>query len=298
MSDRNGGSFFALGLIAGGFLAVISLVWMVGLNYCPQAPCYYGGQEQPGPGDNEYWVPFASGPDTTSGFGPPDNEGHPKYYERQDLRAQETMARATNAIVMLSMIGLGLSAMGAALLIWTLVETRKSSDAAMEANRIMRSEARPWVTIEQDIPCDFIHEEGSDKCNLFFGYTLKNNGKMPAHNISVVSRVYRYDWAYIGAGTQGVRDVIRRAKSKNYSDIPVIFAADSKPRTTYGGWKIDGDEKGTVFLCVCVIYSLDPLNSERGLHAQAFVLENRTNRLGPLAFDLLSVASGAYTRIE
>lgn len=121
---------------------------------------------------------------------------------------------------------------------------------------------------------------------------------MPAHNISIVSRVYRYDWGFIGAGWQGVEDVVRRAKEKDFWDISVLFPSESSPRTTYGRYTIEGEKEGTMFLCACVIYSLDPLSAEQGLHAQAFVFENEKNRLGPLAFDLLRVGGRTYTRIE
>lgn len=156
------------------------MVWVVGLNYCPQSPCYYSGNEPADPGDLEYRIPFGSGPNTTAGFSPPDNEWHPKYYERQDLRAQETMARATNAIVMLTFVGLGISVSGAGLLIWNLVEARKSSDAAIEANRLVRQEQRPWMSVSLE-GTPGIHRNKDGSVRIHLTPHIRNHGKSVAH---------------------------------------------------------------------------------------------------------------------
>ena len=173
-----------------------------------------------------------------------------------------------------------------------------AAEAANEANRIMRSESRPWIAIEQNVKCDFIYEEGGSKCEIWWEMTLTNKGKTPAHNVSITEGIYRYDWGFIGAGRQGVEDVVNRAKRKPFFDIPVIFTSESKPWATHGGSQIRGEDEGTIFLCVCVLYSLDPSGHEQVLTAQAFVLQNDDGLLGPLAFKLLKINARGYTRIE
>lgn len=173
-----------------------------------------------------------------------------------------------------------------------------AAEAANEANRIMRAESRPWISIDQNVMCDFIYEEGSDRCNIWWQYTLTNKGKMPAHNISVSWGIYRYDWGFIGAGKQGVADVVNMAKRTRLYDISVLFPSESAPQTTYGGNRIWGENDGTIFLCFCVAYSLDALDQKRAVTAQAFTLRNENGQLGPLAFKMLRINGNGYTRIE
>jgi hypothetical protein len=231
---------------------------------------------------------------------------------KQDLEAQQEMARFTRLMGLTAIVGLFIGALS----VWFIYDTLRAArdtaheakkatlaavaaaDEAREANRIMRSEARPWVSIDQNVLCDFIHEPGSERCDIWLEYTLTNKGKMPAHNISIFWDVYRFDWKYVGAGRQGVADAAQRAKGKPLHEIPVLFPSERTTRTTHGGSYIRGEEEGTIFLCMGIAYSLDPLGSEQAVSAQAFVLENEDGRFGPFAFQLLSIKRNGYTLIE
>lgn len=174
MSTSRWSGIFAIGLVVGGALSVFAMVWVVGLNYCPNAPCYYNGDSTDNPENNEYWVPFATGPDTTSSFEPEDSKGNPKYYDRQDLRAQETMARATNAIVWLTGISIVLGAIGAAAIIWTLIETRVLAESTRE---IGESQVRAYLTIQS---CSIRYDAKNNA--IGFSFDIKNTGNSPAIN--------------------------------------------------------------------------------------------------------------------
>ena len=121
------------------------MVWVIGLNYCPGEPCNYSKSPSDNEQENEFWIPFAQGPSSASGNDAADAKDHPKYYEHQDLRAQESVARATNAIVMLTLIGVAVGGIGTGLIYVTFRETRKAAtqsakatEAANEANLIAR----------------------------------------------------------------------------------------------------------------------------------------------------------------
>ena len=64
MSSSRWGAIFALGLISGGIVVIIAMVMIIGLNYCPNGPCYQGAGPNDNPSDYEYWIPFGVGPNT------------------------------------------------------------------------------------------------------------------------------------------------------------------------------------------------------------------------------------------
>jgi hypothetical protein len=169
MSKVDWGGVFAVGLVTGGGLAVVLLVWVVGLNYCPNSPCNYQNSDP----EYVYEVPLGRGPNTTSTFNEADNEGHAQYYERQDLRAQEVMARATNAIVLLTAISVIIGVLGMAALIYTLVLQRNNNEIS---DRIGRHQLRAYLHFESTIITQ------STK-GLRASLVLKNFGQTPAHEI-------------------------------------------------------------------------------------------------------------------
>lgn len=138
MSQRDWGNGLALGLAVGGAIVLVAMVWLVGLNYCPGEPCNYSKSPSDNKQKNEYWVPFAQGPSAASGNHAADAPSHEKYYEHQDLRAQESVARATNAIVMLTLIGVAIGAVGTGLIYVTFRETRQANKAAHAAVDVTR----------------------------------------------------------------------------------------------------------------------------------------------------------------
>ena len=77
----------------------------------------------------------------------------------------------------------------------TLVQTNKTNDAAVraanaaaEANRILRDEQRPWVTLEWEVQCEA--RDLGKGLTLAWNYNFRNKGKAPAHNIIL-------DWAAV-----------------------------------------------------------------------------------------------------
>lgn len=175
MSSSRRGAIFALGFVAGGALAVVLLVWFVGLNYCPNSPCQYdrayGEQGQ----YYVYDVPLARGPNTTGPFTEADNQGHPDYYNRQDLRAQESMARATNAIVIWTASGVIIAVVGMVALIGTLGLQRRANEIAVQVGQ---DQSRAYLHVER---IDFYwgnKERSEPRAEVW----ITNSGQTPARN--------------------------------------------------------------------------------------------------------------------
>ena len=167
---------FAIGLIIGGSLAIFLIVWIIGLNYCPNSPCNYQSSNS----EYVYEVPLGRGPNTTSVFNEADKEGHPKYYERQDLRAQEVMARATNAIALMTGISVIIGVFGMIALVYTLALQRKNNEIA---DNIGRHQLRAYLQI---ISAQIIVVDGNLKACM----TVRNAGHTIAYEVSRVVGQY------------------------------------------------------------------------------------------------------------
>ena len=129
---------------------------------------------------------------------------------RQDLYAQQGMAKWAFWMLLLSGAGVSITGVGVYYVALTLSEARVTTRAALiaakeaanttvaakQANEIMRADQRPWVTLEREIPCDFNIDGDTGNCS--WKYQLINRGKLPAQKVSVKQKLIRYD--EIGAG--------------------------------------------------------------------------------------------------
>ena len=278
MSKRDWGNGIAVGLIAGGGLAIVLMVWIIGLNYCPGEPCNYHRSPNTNPGQYEYNVPFAYGPNTSPGVEPEDTKGDPHYYDRKDLRAQESVARATNAIVLISLASVCLGVLGTGLLIWNLFEVRKAltaDDAALDEARKQTSFAEKAVA-EARRQADLAEEayRKSERPYLFFRYVdnlglsqiqgsaphieykLANYGKTPAI----------FDSIYI--------ELVPASKLKYENRIPT-FAPETRPREWYevilaGRDANNGDRVYLTGIPDIATQKWNPANETIALHAHIF----------------------------
>jgi len=66
---------------------------------------------------------------------------------RQDLYAQEAMARWTAVMAGSAILGFGVAVLGVYYLRETLIRTADAAEAANNTNEIMRAEQRPWLEI-------------------------------------------------------------------------------------------------------------------------------------------------------
>lgn len=216
MSDGHRGSYVAIGLIGGAGLSIVTLIWVIGLNYCPGDPCNYHRSPDTNPGQYEYYVPFSFGPYTSPGAEPEDAKGNLDYYNQKDLRAQESVARATNAIVLVSLFSVALGVLGTGLLVWNLVEARRAtsetataSAAAIEANRLQVIGQRPWLDFKIR-SFDNLQFPGDGRVAFSPQIKISNVGKTPAidvrmHLAAYVGENYRFD-AAISYIMDGVED--------------------------------------------------------------------------------------------
>ena len=85
------------------------------------------------------------------------------------LTAQLDMAHWAFLMLIVAVITATITGVGVVFVRSTLVQAGETNEAAVraakaanEANRIMQSQARPWISIDQNVLCDFFYETGSD----------------------------------------------------------------------------------------------------------------------------------------
>jgi hypothetical protein len=179
MFKRFTDGYFALGIIFGFAVTIFAIVWVVGLNYCPESPCNYDYKHSHGPTDDptqhQGWIPRPDLPNYTLQAKPIFTEGNPKEYEYADLQAQENMARATNWIAWFALLSSVVAGAGVWLLISNLNVTRESS----------RDATRAYVHIKsihiKDAPD--LGEMWAD-CILF----VENSGVTPCKRFEITAR--------------------------------------------------------------------------------------------------------------
>ncbi|MFK7975553.1 MAG: hypothetical protein AB8C02_05420 [Halioglobus sp.] len=102
---------------------------------------------------------------------------------RQDLYAQQEMARWTFYMSLASLIGMGVAILGIYYLRGTLDRTADASEAALAANKIMRDEARAWLDVSVDVQ-DTLYEHTTWR-SLQVSVSVKNKGKTMAKGVFV-----------------------------------------------------------------------------------------------------------------
>lgn len=156
----------------------------------------------------------------------------------RDLDAQESVARSTRAMMLTGFIGLFIG-MGSIGLIWgTLRETRrmandamKTAKAADEANRITRTQARPWVVLRRDVPCIF--SDYGHAGSLEFSYAFE---KSPAFNIRLEIALWKSNsmMGPIELWPTFIENCRARAKRHSSLAVPVLHPGE-RMEFEYGG---------------------------------------------------------------
>lgn len=174
----------ALGLILGGTIAIISIVWIIGLNYCPNSPCKYEeGYENPNNNTSHgvWQVPAPMRGTFSYESEPKYTEGDPTRYEYYDLRAQERMAHATDWIAWLSLVTGFFGILGLGAIIYTLNLQR---DANKITRKIGEAQVRAYLTINS-INARYVAVQSNQEITMEWSieFKLRNSGHTPARNI-------------------------------------------------------------------------------------------------------------------
>ncbi len=168
---------FALGLSIGSGIALLALMFLIEPNYCPDPPCQQTTMSEKDPLS---WIPFHSGPRSALGAEVFEDPEHKDYLSGRDLIAQENMARATNTIAVLTAISTLFGTLGAILLLWTLLETRKTTIAALENTQFMRQsherELRAYLSLSKT-------EVSVDHGKVKIILKITNGGMTPAKDV-------------------------------------------------------------------------------------------------------------------
>ncbi|MER9304161.1 hypothetical protein NKJ06_31565 [Mesorhizobium sp. M0293] len=181
----------------------------------------------------------------------------------EDVGAQKEMARWALALLVVSgvlgVLTLIVTIVGVIFVRNTLEATRlgtsaavDAAEAAIENNRIIQAEQRPWVTLEREIPCQFSASGNTGMCNWKYG--ILNRGKLPAQRVRINQKLVR------GGITHPLEDAFRafvdeaRRNALNRGGTVVFPNNDAKPDTDCmcaGFFEAPGNEYA---LFVCVTY--------------------------------------------
>ena len=106
--------------------------------------------------------------------------------EKDDLVAQQSMARAADDMLYLSKWQLGLAIIGVIAIITTLLYTAKTANAAIEANNLNReafiNDQRAWLDVDVEVISDLVWNPGPTGGGYFIiAISVTNCGKSPAH---------------------------------------------------------------------------------------------------------------------
>lgn len=214
---RNG--TFGLGLLIGiGISFLFGLVVSGGGDYCPAAPCSAETLPYPNP-----FTPITEAKlDTTT-----------KELATLDLKAQESMARATNWIAWLTLATVLTGTVGTGLLIWNLSETRATTKAAQRSNELLAMEQRPWLdfNVENFGKCQIQTQNGIPVGFLFFPkIKLINQGKGVAQSYDIRTAVH------LGKSFSetGIVEGLREKATRHLNNSTPIFPDHSITRQNVG----------------------------------------------------------------
>jgi hypothetical protein len=241
MSKGDRGALFAVGLVVGVALALFFFVWAFPWFSDPHKStsyCHSGDQECAERGQNNddthFWVrPF---------YG---------WLYAEDSLAQWMMA-------CLSIVATGFSIYAVFLVRDTLDANRRAAKAAIDAaqaaienNKMVQAEQRPWVTLEREIPCEFRASPHQGICR--WKYRLFNRGRLPAQGVHVFQKLVRGDQFTIDRDYEiFVADARKKARERNGT---VVFPSEKpgSPVDSLCGnqFSRDGNEYA---LLVCVTY--------------------------------------------
>ena len=169
---------------------------------------------------------------------------------QEDLYAQKQMAEWGFWMVVVSAaIGIPSLAVTAAGVIYVA----KTLKAATQANTIMLSDQRPWVTLDREVRCDLLIQD--DGVVFVWNYALNNRGRLPGHRVVVDFKVIRYDSFHDALSQLSALVATQKKRAEFDQDGVVIF-----PDTSGAYWvrsrvssKIDAQGESYA-LIVCVTY--------------------------------------------
>lgn len=265
---------FALGLVVGGGIALNLVLW---LDYqkseeANQAP---NGQNEPDYSQvGQYWDGFIGA-----------------FISPSDTLAQWIMATFTIAATIV--------------LVFTLRSANKTnkaaikaSEAALEANRIMRNEQRPWLVLNRDLNCEF--RDIGDRCTITWNYEFENRGKNPAYdgalNYAFIKRAH-----YMHMRTQMDQYLQHVLSTRRQTGMPVIFSGEKTDFIKYyssSGSLYQKDEfsvydfsdEGHIMMMACLSYRLSQDSDIFGYDVRMLDIEEPKRWAGPWAHTLLEHA--------
>lgn len=188
------------------------------------------------------------------------------------------------------------------LLIWrTLDLTRRANEAAVEAakaaneaNQIMRSESRPWVSLS-----NFAVRSATDLghgIEIDFSCLIENKGKSPAFNVSVQGRALKRP--HIQNLADESENFAASASRYKRTDFPVLFPDKTIefPRSMmlrYLNDDASSDKSLHVVFLVCVTYRRSFGDKAIGFDVAAFCVDFNS-KTGKEAATLREIPSGRF----
>ncbi len=228
MFKRFTDGIFALGLVIGGAIAIISTIWIIGLNYCPNHSCQYtqAANDPDGDAGQRVWqVPDAIRGTFSYEPKPEYAKGDPTRHETYDLRAQERMAHATDWIAWLTFATGVLSVFGLGALIYTLNLQREANRTTREIGEAqVQAHLMPKKTEVRVAGC---HSNGVEGRSFFTIFTGVNVGSTPAYRVSFKAVIDGVE------PSDGWKPVSPRDVSPN-GEFEIKYMSDTQAITTDG----------------------------------------------------------------
>lgn len=216
MNDRKMRFSIAICLTALIAFAVLSVVWLIGLNYCPDPPC-----------TSPQYLKMPELPSNAI-----------ETLDKQNLQVQKSIAESSAFIARMTVWSVLLGILGTSVLFWTLFESAKARELAqetslqaLESNRIAREEQRPWLVLDREVGCGF--ELEGQIVNLDWKYKIRNLGNNPAFSVKTQQKIVSFEsyndllGFYDEFVTKLNSDARRRPTWK------VVFPSKN-PKSTYG----------------------------------------------------------------
>jgi len=262
---RNGA--FALGLVVGVGIALNLFLW---LDYHARSEIESqssAGQDAQFSQVGKYWDGFVG-----------------TFISPSDTLAQWIMAFFTIAATVVLILTLRSANK-------TNIAAVKASEAALEANQIMRAGNRPWVTLDREIYCEA--HDNNVALRIIWNYNFVNKGTTPAFDV-------RLKWkAMKGVNEMRLPEIAGKFAEKVCKEGYVFSHAALFPgeatnfcrRENFSFDTYMPDRKaittGIPIIIACIAYRFGPENSQIGYEVSAFSIEYDTGKLGPFAHKLI-----------
>lgn len=225
-----------------------------------------------------------------------------------ELIVQTEIATWTFGMLIVAMLTVVITSIGIWYVRATLIQANSTNSAAVsaayaanEANRIMRQEARPWVTIKREVSCEIT--DNGFSFGISWNYDLINKGKSPAYDVKINWKAVKrshLQGMYVEA-EEYAQKIISNPRLKG---TPIIFPGEKTDliKHTLNGWArydydhsdIDKSQEIYIVMFICLSYRLALQSDEFGAEVIVVGFDEETRWLGPYGSKMLEYSTARF----